>query len=107
MTAPMTIAAAVAEFLDEPNEAPQEIPRSWYVIATEPGAEARALLGIEAEGFPAYLPCEWHIVTHARRKIPRKYPLIPGYLFARFNAAREDWGRILAVRGVDYVLGAD
>jgi hypothetical protein len=91
-----TIAEAVA-----PHVAPADTPvapisrplgRAWHVVHTSVNCEVRAKLGIEALGFPVYLPCETRIAHHARRKIPVK---------------REPWGAIRTTAGVEYLLASD
>jgi transcription antitermination factor NusG len=106
-----SIAEAVA-----PHVAPADTPvapisrplgRAWHVVHTSVNCEVRAKLGIEALGFPVYLPCETRIARHARRKIPVKRPLFTRYLFAAFDAEREPWGAIRTTAGVEYLLASD
>ena len=81
--------------------------RGWHVVRTNVHCEVRARLGIEALGFPVYLPCETRIVRHARRKVPVRRPLFPRYLFAAFDAEREPWGAIRTTHGVECLLTSD
>jgi transcriptional antiterminator RfaH len=106
------IAAAVMPHLTHDPQTPvapvsRPLGRGWHVVRTNVHCEVRARLGIEALGFPVYLPCETRIVRHARRKIPVKRPLFPRYLFAAFDAEREAWGAIKTTYGVEYLLYGD
>jgi transcriptional antiterminator RfaH len=105
------IAEAVAPHLHaaETPVAPLSRPlgRAWHVVHTGTNCEMRARLGIEALGFPVYLPCETRTARHARRRAVVKRPLFARYLFASFDAEREPWGAINATPGVAYVLYRD
>ena len=103
-----SIAEAVAPHVDTPV-APISHPlgRAWHVVRTNVNCEARAKLGIEALGFPVYLPCETKLLRHARRKIPVRRPLFVRYLFVAFDAEREPWGAIKTTHGVEYLLYGD
>jgi transcription antitermination factor NusG len=79
----------------------------WHAIRSTPSGEFRAMLGIDYARIEVFLPVEkmWGPERKGRKtKVLR--PLIPRYLFARFDAGR-DLTRILEVDGVDDVLRID
>lgn len=58
-------------------------------------------------GFETYVPVETRNVVRNRRKFERVTPLLgANYIFVRFDRERDDWGHILADRGIHDILGA-
>jgi transcription antitermination factor NusG len=75
----------------------------WHAIKSKPGAEGRALIGIEASGMGAFLPVELIRKTHRGEREVTWKPLFPGYLFACCEPSR-DLPRLLEIDGVVDVL---
>ena len=77
----------------------------WFAIQTRPHAEAAAESNLRALPVETFLPLARRPVRHATRG-PRLVlrPLFPGYLFARFCAARS-LRAVAYSRGVLRVLG--
>jgi transcriptional antiterminator RfaH len=69
--------------------------KRWYVVETQPRAEAKALWHLERQGYTAYLPRYRKLRRHARRTDEVRAPLFPRYLFIEMDIARTAW---LAVR---------
>lgn len=75
----------------------------WHAIKSKPGAEGRALIGIEASGMVAFLPVELVRKTHRGEREVTWRALFPGYLFACCEPSR-DLPRLLEIDGVVDVL---
>jgi transcriptional antiterminator RfaH len=76
----------------------------WYVAATQPRAEAKALWHLQRQGFTAYLPQYRRLRRHARRTDEVRRPLFPGYLFVRMDVARAAWRAICSTVGVSRLV---
>lgn len=75
----------------------------WRVIVAEPRQEELAALSLAGLG---YLPDDVFLPTV---KVPLRQhhvtkPLFPGYLFARIDTTRPDWGAVYRARGVHNIL---
>lgn len=73
---------------------------SWYVVRTQPRAEAKALENLLRQGYEAYLPRERRWRFHARRREVVLRPLFPGYMFVGFDLNFARWRSIFSTRGV-------
>jgi transcriptional antiterminator RfaH len=76
----------------------------WYVVHTQPRAEARASWHLENQGFRCFLPRINTIKKHSRRVIPALAPLFPRYFFVRFDLKVAQWRAINGTRGVVRLL---
>jgi transcriptional antiterminator RfaH len=76
----------------------------WYVVHTQPRAEARALWHLETQGFNCFLPRVVELRRHARQVNPVLAPLFPRYLFVRFDLDMTRWRAINGTRGVISLL---
>jgi transcriptional antiterminator RfaH len=76
----------------------------WYVVHTQPQAEARALWHLENQGFHCFLPRVVGFRRHARQVKTVLAPLFPRYLFARFDLDITRWRAINGTRGVVSLL---
>ena len=77
---------------------------SWFVVQTQPRAEARARQHLINQGFAAYLPVYRRRVRHARRTEIVLRPLFPGYLFVSLDPARDRWRSVNGTIGVQRIL---
>jgi len=77
---------------------------AWYVVQTRPRDETRAQRHLAQQGFEVYLPCFTKRRRHARRTQMVAAPLFPGYLFARFDTARDRWRSINGTVGVNRLI---
>lgn len=79
--------------------------KSWYVVHVMPHP-----VDFFARRFIGQLGIEYLHLTELRRR-PRKKPLrvasLPGYLFVRFDRAREPWQMIYQAPGVIEILSSD
>lgn len=73
----------------------------WYCVEAERFREAEARDRIEDQGFAAFLP-QVLVMRSVRPGImqARAVPAFPGYLFARFDVAKDRWRPIVYTRGV-------
>lgn len=88
------------------------VNRSWYVVQCEAQREQLAHDEISNRRFDVYWPRQQHRVTRRRvvgkpRHTHVQRSMFPGYLFAGFDAAEEEWPIITALRGVRRVLMID
>jgi transcriptional antiterminator RfaH len=72
----------------------------WYVVQTQPQAEAKAGWHLANQGFKCFLPRVVALRRHARRVEPVLAPLFPRYLFANLNLDTTGWRAINGTRGV-------
>lgn len=79
----------------------------WYVVQTKPRQEQRALLNLERQGFPCYLP------TRAKKKLKNKIssveyePLFTNYLFIQLDLSTtaKSWTPVKSTLGVSRLVG--
>jgi transcriptional antiterminator RfaH len=80
----------------------------WYVVHTQPNAEAKALAHLRNQRFRTYLPRVAKRRRHARKVEEIAAPLFPRYLFVRLDLAAERWRAIRSTVGVaDLVAHGD
>jgi transcription antitermination factor NusG len=77
----------------------------WYALRTRSRFEFAVREGLRAAGIEEYLPVHTIETREAGRTQLTKLPIFPGYIFARFVAAREALV-VLRTRGVVEILGA-
>lgn len=78
--------------------------KQWYVIQTNPKEEEVACLVLRQQGIVVYQPFMEKYIFHARKKILKKYPLFPNYLFADIVPVEEEFHKIRWCRGVRRIL---
>lgn len=78
----------------------------WYVVHTQPGAEAKAALHLQRQGYDVYLPRWRKRRSHARRVEWVAAPLFPRYLFVRFDILATRWRAVQSTIGVSYLVAA-
>lgn len=82
-----------------------EVNLSWYVVLTLPRDEIRTANRLCDEHFPVYCPQFLRSVkVNAIKRVRRAFPLFPGYIFVRFDAASDRWSLIPQTEGVRRVL---
>lgn len=77
---------------------------NWFVVQTQPHAEAKAKRHLVNQGFEPYLPVYRRRVRHAGRTGTVLRPLFPGYLFVRFDPEVSRWRSINGTLGVRQIL---
>lgn len=76
----------------------------WYVVQTQPRAEAKALHHLDRQGYDAYVPRYLKRRRHARRVETVAAPLFPRYLFVRFDLETVRWRAIRSTVGVTHLV---
>jgi len=76
----------------------------WYVVHTQPRAEAKALWHLENQGFCSFMPWIPELKRHARQTKRTFGPLFPRYLFVCFDLDLASWRAINGTRGVVNLL---
>jgi transcriptional antiterminator RfaH len=71
----------------------------WFVVHTQPNAEARALSHLSRQGYRVYLPTFAKRRSHARRVETVRRALFPRYLFVEMGESTL-WRPILSTVGV-------
>ncbi len=79
------------------------LPR-WYVVHTQPNAEARAKVNLENQDFETFLPKRVKTVTHARRRRTIAVSFFPRYLFVRLDVDHQRWRSVNGTIGVARLL---
>jgi len=79
---------------------------TWYLLHTKPRQEAKALLNLEQQGYPCYLPL---ISVEKLRRGKVKHvsePLFPRYLFIQLDSSADgkSWGPIRSTIGVNTLV---
>lgn len=77
----------------------------WYVAQTRPRQEQRAELNLRNQGFETYTPF-WRVEkVYQSKRVERREPLFPGYLFIRLCPNVDDFRPIRSTRGVLRLVG--
>ena len=76
----------------------------WYVVQSQPRAEARAVHHLIRQGYDAYLPRYLKRRRHARKVDVVATPLFPRYLFVRFDVNAVRWRAIRSTVGVTHLV---
>ena len=78
----------------------------WYVVHTKPRQEQRALLNLERQGYPCYLPVLVVEKMRQNRIVLTEEPLFPRYLFVSLDASMtgRSWGPIRSTLGVSRLV---
>jgi transcriptional antiterminator RfaH len=76
----------------------------WYVVQTQPRAEAKAVAHLQRQGFTTYLPRFLKRRRHARRIETVAAPLFPRYLFVLIDLATQRWRCIHSTLGVSRLV---
>ena len=77
---------------------------NWYVVATKPNCEKKALANLQRQEFESYLPCILARRSHARRVHMVRRPLFSGYVFVRLEPEVARWRSINGTMGVTHIL---
>lgn len=76
----------------------------WYVVQSQPNAEAKAVAHLNRQGFETYLPRYLKRRRHARRVEIVPAPLFPRYLFVAIDLATQRWRSIFSTVGVSRLV---
>jgi len=76
----------------------------WYVVQTQPHAEAKAAAHLARQGFATYLPHYLKRRRHARRTETVAAPLFPRYMFVAVDLAIQRWRAIQSTLGVSRLV---
>ena len=78
----------------------------WFVVHTKPRQEHRALVNLERQGYPCYLPVLAVEKIRQKRLVPIEEPLFPRYLFIRLDSSMtgKSWGPIRSTLGVSRLV---
>ena len=79
----------------------------WYVLQTQPHAEARANEHLRRQGFTTFLPQLLKRRSHARKVDMVSRPLFPRYMFVRIDTAGQPWQAIRSTFGVVGLVGGN
>ena len=77
---------------------------NWYVVATKPNCEYKALTNLQRQDFESYLPCILVRRSHARRLNIVQRPLFSGYVFVQLDPEVARWRSINGTIGVTHIL---
>ena len=79
----------------------------WYVVQTQPHAEARAQEHLRRQGFTTYLPRLIKSRRHARKTEQVSRPLFPRYMFVLIDSTHQGWHAIRSTFGVSHLVGGE
>lgn len=72
----------------------------WYVASTRPGCETAAEVNLARQGFTTWTPRQVRVVRHARRRLEKRVPFFPGYLFVQLDVGQQRWRSVNGTFGV-------
>ena len=78
----------------------------WFVVHTQPQAEARAVLNLNRQGFGTYLPRYLKTRRHARKVDVVAVPVFPRYVFVQIDLQAQRWLAIRSTIGVSRLVGS-
>ena len=79
--------------------------KQWFVVQTNPKEDDVACMVLRQQGIGIYQPFMEKYVFHARKKkILKKYPLFPNYIFVNIPPVEEEYHKIRWCRGVRRIL---
>ena len=76
---------------------------TWYVAICNPNCHRRAEAELASLGYRAFWPKLRKWVSHARRKIPKEYPVLGRYLFVEVPPGGSI-GAVRAVNGIEAMV---
>lgn len=76
----------------------------WYVVHTQPAKERLAVVNLERQRFPCFLPQVRRRVRHARRVSDVLRPLFPRYLFVALDVTVDRWRAVRSTLGVSALI---
>lgn len=76
----------------------------WYVVQSQPNAEAKAVSHLNRQGFDTYLPRYLKRRRHARRVETVPASLFPRYLFVAIDLNAQRWRSIFSTVGVSRLV---
>jgi transcriptional antiterminator RfaH len=76
----------------------------WYVVHSQPKAEAKAVAHLNRQGFETYLPRYLKRRRHARRVEIVPAPLFPRYLFVAIDLGTQRWRSIFSTVGMSRLV---
>lgn len=79
----------------------------WYLVQTQPHAEARAQEHLRRQGFTTYLPKLAKMRRHARKTEKVSTPLFPRYMFVLIDHTQQRWHAIRSTLGVSQLVGGE
>ncbi len=80
------------------------IDPQWYVVHTQPHAEAKAAAHLTRQGYTIYLPRYLKQRRHARRVDTVAAPLFPRYMFVAIDRLTQRWRSIQSTVGVSHLV---
>ena len=80
------------------------IDPQWYVVHTQPHAEAKAAAHLTRQGYTIYLPRYLKQRRHARRVDTVAAPLFPRYMFVAIDRSTQRWRSIQSTVGVSHLV---
>ncbi|HRS55757.1 MAG TPA: transcription termination/antitermination NusG family protein [Desulfomonilia bacterium] len=78
--------------------------KQWFVVQTNPKEEDVACMVLRQQGIVIYQPFMERYIFHARKKVLKKYPLFPNYIFANIAPTEEEYHKIRWCHGVRRIL---
>ena len=78
----------------------------WYVVQTKSRQEHRALLNLENQGYPCYLPLKTRKKLHQNVSRVEQEPLFKNYLFISLDksSSGKSWAPIRSTYGVSRIV---
>jgi transcriptional antiterminator RfaH len=76
----------------------------WYVVRTQPRAEAKAVYNLNRQSFPVYWPRYLKRRRHARSIDTVAASLFPSYLFVAIDTLSQRWQAIRSTFGVSELI---
>lgn len=88
----------------DPDQAPGNHNRDWYLVNLKPGGLARAQQNLSRQGIVSFCPQRRRTERRRGRMVTGLRPLFPGYLFISIPRDAANWRSINATYGVVKVV---
>ncbi len=79
--------------------------KAWYLVYCKSKNEERAKLNLMMQGVESYFPMFMEDKLIKGKKVTKRVPLFPNYLFVYFDPAQFSVSRLHSTRGVSRIVG--
>jgi transcriptional antiterminator RfaH len=78
--------------------------KEWFVLKFKPNSHSQAKRNLNQQGFETFLPLYESTSRKASRFINTTRPLLPGYMFVKFDRTKLEWHKINNTYGVSRLV---
>ena len=78
--------------------------KEWFILQFKSNSHHLAAKNLNRQGFETFLPLHDTTSRRTSRFINTSKPLLPGYMFIRFDKAESEWNKINSTYGVSRLV---